>query len=520
MHAALSIWNRLSHAASRAVSSASSAIRVAAANVWRDQYNPLRGLTMRRAVALLEDETRGAFADLQWTYRAIEGQDATLGALVERRTSAIQQLDWDIKIREDVPEEKKAIAEQQANALRAAYEAIDNFTDAIENLALASFRGYCHLEKIEDAEGRVTRLELVEQWYWVREGLKGEWRLNAQATPGTTKGEDVDLERFVIREVARPINRVALVCHVRKGLSQKDWDAYVEEFGIPAVFVILPPEVPTDKLEEYVEMADKITGNARGTLPGGSDIKTVTSQKGGDPFEKHIRHQDECLVLRGTGGLLTMLTTPGSGTLAGSAHQQAFELLARAEATKISEILRKQFDPDVLYRVTPDEPAWAYFELAALEENDPSTIVKDVVSLEGAGLLVEEAWITEKSGYPVKRPSKIEPIARKGGATPMQAHAFRSGGDPGDSTATEATPPGNRVSDAKVKNRDSQSKGEKPDPGEGPSRDWLDAAAEAAFRSALEGDGATSLEAALIAASKVGLAEAVGAEEEIKDDDA
>ena len=35
-------------------------------NLWRDSYNPLRGMGMPRLVALLEAGERGQFADLQW----------------------------------------------------------------------------------------------------------------------------------------------------------------------------------------------------------------------------------------------------------------------------------------------------------------------------------------------------------------------------------------------------------------------------------------------------------------------
>ena len=37
-------------------------------NAWRDQYNPLRGMSLPRLVSLLEAGERGQFADLQWLY--------------------------------------------------------------------------------------------------------------------------------------------------------------------------------------------------------------------------------------------------------------------------------------------------------------------------------------------------------------------------------------------------------------------------------------------------------------------
>lgn len=384
----------------RAVASVSMRLHVAMANLWRDHYNPLRSLTISRAVQLLEDGERGAYADLQWTYRFIEMQDATLGALIERRTSAIQQLDWDIRTRDDVPEEKKQIAEKQAAALRAGYEGISNLSAALEFLALASFRGFSHLEKVTDAEGRLIELAPVDQWFWVREGIYGPWLLNRDGRPGARLGDVVPLNRFVIREVARPVNRVALVAFVRKGLSQKDWDAFIETYGIPAVFVIMPPEVPSGKENEYLETADAVVSDARGALPHGSDIKTVDNgARGNNPFKDHLAYQDEQIILRGTGGKLTMLAESGSGTLAGGAHADTFAQIAAAEAAEISEILRKQIDTEILDAVTPGERAWAYFELAANEETDPAAIVRDVQRLNQAGLVVDPDWIMEKTGY-------------------------------------------------------------------------------------------------------------------------
>jgi phage gp29-like protein len=388
----------------RASASISFRFHVAAANLWRDSYNPLRSLTITRAVHLLEDGERGAYADLQWTYRYIEMQDATLGALVERRTSAIQELDWDIKTRAEIPAGKEGIAQIQTDALQAGYERISNLSAAFEAMAMASFRGFTRLEKVTDENGDVVELAPVDQWFWVRQGLYAEWKLNAKSKIGTVTGEAVPEPRFISREVSRPINRVALVAFVRKSLSQKDWDGFIEAYGIPAVFIVMPNDVPEDKSDEYLEMADQVTGDARGVLPGGSEVKTVDNgARGNNPFKDHIAYQDEQVVLRGTGGKLTMLAESGSGTLAGGAHADTFQAIARAEAAEISEIFRKCIDAEIIERVTPGEEAYAYFELAANEEMDPAQVVKDIVSLEAAGLEADEKWIEEKTGYPVRR---------------------------------------------------------------------------------------------------------------------
>src|SRR5713226_552611 len=128
---------------------------VSAANAWREYYNPLRALTLVRAVSLIEAAQRGMFAELQWLYSKIEGSDATLMALIERRTSALIALDHNFKT---LPADKlppgatATMAEDQAAALRDAYDGLDNLREAIEFLALASFRGFSHLEKIYDGD--------------------------------------------------------------------------------------------------------------------------------------------------------------------------------------------------------------------------------------------------------------------------------------------------------------------------------------------------------------------------------
>jgi hypothetical protein len=70
---------------------------VRAANRWRSQYNPLRGLTIQRAVSLLEAAEDGRYADAQWTFQLAEKRWPVLAALVERRLGAIGKLDWNIK---------------------------------------------------------------------------------------------------------------------------------------------------------------------------------------------------------------------------------------------------------------------------------------------------------------------------------------------------------------------------------------------------------------------------------------
>ena len=391
--------------------------RATAMNSFREQYNPLTGLDLNRAKMLLHAAQRGLCADLQWTYKFIEERDSTLLALVERRASALLQLDYHCHPcppHRLPPGATSAEADAQVSALRAAYERLENLREAIEFLALASFRGFSHLEKIFDDAGAITLLSPVEQWHWTRKTLHSPWLYNPAALQ-TNEGLPVDLSRFVIREVPRPINPLALVTFVRKGLSQKNWDAFIEVYGIPGAVVIGYPGMPKDEEPDMAVTAADISKGGSGYLPNGSDVRFSESPTEIGPFKEHLRNLDEHLVLAGTGGLLTMLAVSGAGTLAGLAHQKTFEVIARAEARKISEVFQRQFDAAILDAQFPGRPHLAYFELAGNEDPDTAEVIDQVLKLSQAGLAPDPAQISEKTGYRLTRaaPRPLDPNTGK-----------------------------------------------------------------------------------------------------------
>jgi len=390
---------------------------------WRAQYNPLRGLTLPQLAAMLEMGERGDYARLQWLFRYIEKRNPMLRAVLERRQAALLQLDWDIRVRDGrgsgARSNPRALAARQAAALREAYECLANLHEAVAFLALAEFRGYAHLERHFDSRGRTVRLQPVPQWFWARNGPDAPWQYNADARPGLPVAGDpiLDPARILVREVRAPIDEIAAIAHVRQGLSQKDWDAFVETYGLPPLFIELPPDIPHEREMEYQAQAEAIIGDARGTVPSGTKIHTIDSgARGQNPFAEHLRYQDELIVLAATGGKLTVLAESGSGTLAGSAHQQAFDDLTEAEAALLSEIFQDQFDRPLLAKLFPGEPQLAYFELAATRARDASTIINQALMLARAGYEIDPAELAERTGYQIKlRDYVLEPVAKPPG---------------------------------------------------------------------------------------------------------
>jgi phage gp29-like protein len=403
-------------------------------NKWRDGFNPLRSLTMTRIVGYLEAGERGEYADLQWLYRMVEKRDATIRGLVKRRQSALVKLDWNPKVTPDdmLPAgATKQMADDQVEEIRTTYDRIDNLRQAIKFLSLAEFRGYSHLEKHYDEDGNVVHLEPVEQWHWIRQGLNGEWKYNADATNSQAAGTEIDPANFIIREVDMPINEVAVICFLRKNMSQKDWDGFVEIYGVPPLFATLPQNVPAEKMADYQAMAEAVVGDMRGVLPFGADVKTLETGARNHPFSAHIRYQDEQIVLAGTSGLLTMLNdATGLGSGQSDAHSDTFDDLAEAEAQEISEAFQRNIDDPMLDEKFPNKPHLAYFELAAKDEGDIDGIVGHAEKLSQAGYAIDTEELSEKTGYQLTEKAPTAPTTFRGTTAANRSRDGRGASSP------------------------------------------------------------------------------------------
>jgi len=332
-------------------------------NLWREFLNPLRGLTMERIVQLVEQGERGAFADLQWFYQAMERSDALIATVVMRRRAALLASRWEVSP-ERTPSDP-VLAREQAAFLRDEYDKIGNLRECVAYLSTATFRGYAHAEKHYDGKGDVVRLEPVEQWFWCRRGMFGGWEYNRGARSGANEGEKVRRGDFVVVEAPMAMDRILAVQYFRRNLCLKDWDGYLEVYGIPSVFFVGPPGVTAAKEEEYLKIARELLSDGRGYLPNGTDVKYVNGggAAGRAPFRDHLDYLDKQITLLGTGGLLTMLTESGSGTLAGSAHAEAFRQVAQADAVLVAEALRRDFDAPLLASAFPGWPVEAGLEI-------------------------------------------------------------------------------------------------------------------------------------------------------------
>ena len=400
-------------------------------DMWLSTVNPLRGLTMSRVVAELEAGQRGDYAMLQWLYHFIEKRDATLRGAKRRIRSSLLKLDWDIKIDADIAESDKALAEKQQAALKAEYRKVKNFRKALSHLASAEFRGYAHLEK-HYRDGSVVKLEPVPQWHFCRDGIYGGWLFQEDALRGGINGVSINPRNFIIREVEDPIDEIALISFVRKSLSQKDFDAFIARYGIPFVFWVLSEAMALqlanepEKLAEYMLTMRGIGSDGEGIIPGGT-LETLDASAGGkgdNPFLQHIKYQDEQIVMAATSGKLTMLNdATGIGGGNSETHADTFDEIALALAMEVSETMQEQFDAPALDRLFPGQPHLVYFELAAKDAEDVTSLVKHATELDGAGIEMDVADLSERTGYKLIR-RVSPPAAAPGMPAPVSLNRY------------------------------------------------------------------------------------------------
>jgi phage gp29-like protein len=389
-----------------------------AINRWRDSNNPLRGLTMPRAVSLMEQAQRGIMADLQWLYAAetgIEATDPDLMVIIERTLAGVADCEWEIAL---IPEDSlgfdRVLATEQAAFLKESYAQCDNLDDALEHLVMARFRGFAHVQPWLSPDWSLEHLEPLPQHNMVRNGSRDEWAWNPRAdqTAYTSMPAENLLtpDDYLILRAKRPVNRIGLIKYVRSTVSEKDWDGYVEIYGIPGVFIIMPQNVPQGKEEEYADKAEEAAEAGSGALPNGSDVKTLSEARGTQPFQMRLEWLQKQLVLAGTGGLLTMLTESGSGTLAGGAHMSAWDQIIRRVARGVAKPLHQQYDRRALAARFPDRPAQAYFNLRARQEKDVGKVVTNISTLANVGFIVSEDQAKKETGYDVRYVAPAAPV--------------------------------------------------------------------------------------------------------------
>ncbi len=366
--------------------------------------NSLDFLSVDAVRSCLHEATRGAYAQIQWLWEQLEPADPILATCVDRRESALKKIPWDIVKMDGLSDIEDAIADAQLRTVQDFCNAVVGIDAAIAALGQASFRSFRRVQMLEQS----TQLELVvtENWNWARHGYNGEWRWNPKATFGSNLCEEVPVAESSIltRWCPRPIDQVAMMLCLDRKNAKAQWMCYNGRYGVPPLFVVLPPGTNEQTKRDYIEFARQCISNAGGVLPPGADLKTASVQAGGpDTFRGIIDLSTQELVLRATGGLTTMLTAPGEGTNTGTgnAHQDAFDDMADGEGSDIAGTITQGMIYPVLDQWHPGQPRLVEFVIKRPESDDTAASVTNITSLAGAGYRVSDDQVSELTSLDV-----------------------------------------------------------------------------------------------------------------------
>jgi phage gp29-like protein len=363
-------------------------------------YFPLKWLTETYLENLIEQGKMGNHWEVQSVFDEIEERFEPLTLVIDRRLGALGKLSWEVKALNggDTLAHKMAVEEGKAffNNLR-------GLEKAIAHMALAKFRGFSHLQIITDAEGNVIDLEPTPHYLFKQEA--GKWWVR------TDRGGElfpVTPDSFVSWECARPIDPAAARRFVKSLLGEADYGAAVEDAGIFALFMEMPPNVSVEDREAFEKQAELAIAGMRGTIPSGAKPHQIGNANGGslNLFEDYLGRQEEKVILVGTGGLLTALAKAGGlGNGAAEVHDDAFNDLALADAAKISQLFTRQLLEPWLRAQFPGTSPLAYFEISAKDTDDLNAEALRLVQLSNAGHKAKSDWVADKFGVELETPN-------------------------------------------------------------------------------------------------------------------
>lgn len=369
----------------------------------RRAQNPLSVLNPAKARRLYELYREGKYADVQLAWDALEEYDDMLGTVLERRQSALGEMEWDVLIDARAVGKDaalQALAEEQQDYITRRLREVENLSDAIKWLGLANFRRYSALEVLPTGSGE--RWLPIHHWLLCRPALEGAWCYNEAAETSCTRVEPIDMSAVILREVALPIDLVAMFLISSKDAAIDGWDSFLEVYGNPALFFKMPPGTSDDQRDEYASIIKEISSDGAGVYPDGGEIHTVeTSAANADAFSSRAEWCDKALVRRATGGLLTVLAESGSGTLAGSAHMEAFRQIAANDAISIAECINRQYVRRRIAAEFPGEPVLVYFTLTQPMINDRAATVNMLCQLAGQRWRATDEAVSEEVGVEV-----------------------------------------------------------------------------------------------------------------------
>ena len=302
------------------------------ADVWAQCINPLYGLTQRDIECMLETARLGNDTTLQIAYELIEQTMPIFGICIDKRVSQLTDLSWHVE---------GPAAEKIEKALREcdAKQAFDSVQNAIEHLALYSFRGRSCVKPFWGRDG--LRLKTLNNWNVLLKNNRLYWNPEALMAPGAQL-QEIPEEEILFCTAKRAIDLPGILIYLRQNVGETRWAQFVERQGIPQVLLTAPEGTPDTALGAWTMRAQQIFNGGSGVLPPGAKVDELTAARGQDPFSEFCRHQMEMVAILATGGSLnTIGGSTGLGSNLAEVQDDQFTKLVRRDIRIVEKAMTK-----------------------------------------------------------------------------------------------------------------------------------------------------------------------------------
>lgn len=430
--------------------------------------DPLRSLTADWIETNYRLEVnKGLYAKPSWAFHELSRTCSLLGDKVRFWKAQLAALEWHIAIAKDAQEGAKDAdpakverAKKQQDALRTAYESLENLKAALKHLASARFYGFSALRKTGNQLQIVDPWNVIHDIQWLANAAPTmKWHFNEQALASLDKAAMPEMTpaEYIIRECEDPslLELMRLAYRANKVMDFRERN--LEEASKNQVIILTGANMPEPGTTERTALEAALNSArkgesaviAKGMPDCPTEVHKMDASKGLPFYTTTLDNIDQAMTKAVTGGMLTMLSMPtGIGSGASDTQAATLATLVADEAGEINEVMQKGFDRFVLEKaglLEKGERPLAYFELSSRQEIDPKGNAELLVAMKAAGFEVAEEQASEMLGMPVKR------------SVAVPAFVAMDGDINADPDAQPATAPGEVVADTALNGAQVQS---------------------------------------------------------------
>lgn len=320
-------------------------------------------LTLETIISYLTSAERGMLRYQMEMFARMVERDAHLQGVLQTRRLAITQADWSA-----MPDDETDT--RAVDAAEMIYQELaerDSWEDTVDGLLDAVPQGLAGVEIVWGSDWTID--DLVEVPARLFDWTDPE-RLRVQVDEDRATFEDLVPHKWIIHTprlragtpLRRGLMRTLSILWCISHYALQDWAGFAEVFGMPVRIGKYDPNSRASDIDALEEALKGIGSDAMGLIPHGMDIEFMQAQgnkTSGNitPMEQIIRYAERKMSICVLGQHLTTEAESGTGTLAGSAHENVRRDIQRADARQLAATLRRDLiRPLVALRLGPDVP--------------------------------------------------------------------------------------------------------------------------------------------------------------------